>query len=599
MSESGRNGSVSGEEPTPESLRTYNISLHAQNESPRTDGEGPCAQGESLRSLRLRSEASHANNESPCADNARAMRQAEPVLAEPQAASLLEVDSELELDAREYEDYTPDEPVSKSGMQYSPKRDKVERMGTVSIGKLILEFAIPSIISMVVNGSYNVIDSIFLGLSLGEIGLATVTVATPVMTMSMAVSILVGAGGNALAAIKLGEGKRESAERVMGNTFILSVCLAALCTLAVLVFMEPVLMFSGATDTVYEQASAFVGIVAAGFIFQFIGMGFNNFMRTAGNPRGALYVMLAGVSCGIVFNYFFVMVLGWGAVGSATATVIGMLITCAGVMYYFTKSRKAPFKLQARCMRPNLRLMANICVLGSASFFLQAAAVVINLVLNNQLVHYGAMDPIGSEGALAAIGVMSRIAMFAFFPILGVSVAVQPLIGYNYGAKSFDRVKKAFLIAIAWVMSFGAFFWLLMHVFPTPIVELFGVHAELHDFTIKAIQVMVMLMPLVGVQVLAAGYFQATGQPFKSMLVSLTRQLLYLIPLLLFLPTLVQQVAVGITPLESLYYAYPISDVLSIITAGTMMVFEWRRLSRMQEKVPARVTADTANMPAV
>lgn len=516
-------------------------------------------------------------------NNTQSLR-SEPVLA--QADVVLEVDSELEIDARENEDYTPDEPVSKSGMQYAPKKDKVSRMGTARLGKLILEFAIPSIISMVVNGSYNVIDSIFLGLSLGEIGLATVTVAAPIMTMSMAVSMLVGAGGNALAAIKLGEGKHETAERVMGNSLVLSVALALISTLAVFIFIDPILVFSGATESIHESAKTFVLIVAAGFVFQFVGMGFNNFMRTAGNPRGALYVMLSGVLVGIALNYLLVMVLGWGVTGSALATIAGMLVTCAGVLYYFIRAKHSPFKLKLRFMKPVPRLMANICVLGSASFFLQAAAVAINLVLNNQLVFYGAMDPIGSEGALAAIGVMSRIAMFALFPVLGVSIAIQPLLGFNYGARNYDRVKKAFFIAIVWVMAFGVFFWVLVHVFPTQIVELFGVANELHDFTIKAIQVMMLLMPLIGIQVLSAGYFQATGQPIKSMFLSLTRQLFYLIPLLMLLPLAVQQLALAITPLESLYYAYPIADALSIVTASLMMLFEWRRLARLQKELP-------------
>lgn len=485
---------------------------------------------------------------------------------------------------RDDEDYTPGEPVSKRGMQYSSKSDKVDRMGSASLGKLIMEFAIPSIFSMVVNGSYNVIDSIFLGQSLGEVGLATVTVASPVMTMSMALALLVGAGGNALTAIKLGEGKRSVAERVMGNSFILSIGLALLSTVAVFIFMDPILAFSGVTDAIYEPAKTFVSIIAIGFVFQFVAMGFNNFMRTAGNPRGALYATFTGVAVSVVLNYLFVMVMNWGVTGSALATIIGMLVNCSIVVYYFTLSKKAYFKLKLKFMKPKLRFMANICVLGSASFFLQAAAVVINLVLNNQLVFYGAMDPIGSEGALASIGVMSRIAQFAFFPILGVSIAIQPLLGYNYGAQHYDRVKKTFLIAIAWVMSFGVFFWILVHVFPVPIIELFGVDNELHDFTINAVQVMMMLMPLVGIQVLTAGYFQATGQPIKSMFVSFTRQLLYLIVLLYSLPIVVQHIAVAITPLESLYYAYPIADLLSILTASVIMLFEWRRLSRIQAK---------------
>ena len=462
--------------------------------------------------------------------------------------------------------------------------DKVDRMGTASLGKLIVEFAIPSILSMVVNGSYNILSSIFLGIKLGAVGLATVTVATPIMTLSLALSVLVGAGGNALAAIKLGEGERETTEQVMANAFVLSTILAVTSTTLVLLFLDPLLLFSGSTQELLGSARVFAGITAAGFIFQFLGMGFSNFMRTAGNPTGALYTTVAGVTTSIVLGYVFIMVLDWGVAGSAGANLIGMSVMAAMVLYYFIGSKKAPFKLKLSLMRPNPQIIARILVLGSAAFVLQIAAVVMNLLLNNQLVHYGALDPIGASGALAAVGVMSRIAMFAFFPILGVSIAVQPLIGYNYGARNYHRVKRTFLIALVWAASFGVFFWLMVQLFPSPIVGLFGVERELHEFTINAVQVMMLLMPLIGIQILTAGYFQATGQPFKSMFISLTRQLLYLIPLLFILPLVVQQIAAAITPLQSLYYAYPIADILSILTAGTMMLIEWRRLTRVQEE---------------
>ncbi len=506
----------------------------------------------------------------------------EPLLKQIEAD--LELDVTLELDLRDNEDYTPDEPVSKSGMQYSPKRDdQINRMGTAPLGKLILEFAVPAILSMVVNGSYNIISSIFLGLRLGELGLATAQATTPLMIMAMAVAVLIGAGGNALAAVKLGEGKREVAERVIGNTFVLSIALGFLCTIAAILLMDPILWLSGSTEQVHEMAKSFVLIIAIGFVPQFLGSGFNNYLRTAGNPSGALYTMLAGALVSTGLSFLFVMVFDWGVVGSAWATVGGMLVTCLTVLYYFTLSKDFPFKLKRSLLVPKLRLMANICVLGSASFFLQIAAVVINLVLNNQLVTYGALDPIGSEGSLAAMGVVMRIAQFSFFTLLGVTVATQPILGYNYGAEIYGRVKSTIKISMIWVMASGVFFWLLVHIFPVQIVELFGVKAELHDFTIKAIQVMMILAPLVGLQVLTSGYFQSTGQPIKSMFVSLTRQLLYLVPLLLFLPILVQQFALGITPLESIYYTYPVADVLSIITAGGMLLREWRRLTRKQK----------------
>jgi Na+-driven multidrug efflux pump len=261
-----------------------------------------------------------------------------------------------------------------------------------------------------------------------------------------------------------------------------------------------------------------------------------------------------------------------------------MFVMAVLVLNYFIRSKTCPLKLKLPMLRPSSRLIANICVLGSAAFFLQIAAVVITILLNNQLNYYGSLDPIGAEGALAGVGVMSRIMIFALFPLLGVSVAVQPLLGYNYGARNYERVKKTFWIALVWMTAFGVFFWLLVHLFPTPIVQMFGIKDELQAFTIRAIQVVMILIPFIGIQILGAGYFQATGQPFKSMFLSLTRQLLYLIPLLYFLPLMIHTVIADVSPLQSLYYAYPIADVLSIITASTMMIIEWKRLDRLKRK---------------
>lgn len=476
----------------------------------------------------------------------------------------------------------PDSPALTKNAQKTEQQDKVNRMGTGKLGMLIIEFAIPAIIGNVVNGSYNIMASIFLGIKLGEIGLATTTIAMPITTVSMAISILVGAGGNALAAIKLGEGERDTAERVLANAFILSIVLAVLAMTLIYIFMDPVLMISGATPELMDSARVFVGISVGGFIFQFFGMGFVNFMRTAGNPSGALLTVLAGALTSIALSFLFVMVLDWGIAGAAWATVFGFMVQTVIVLNYFIRSKTAPFKLKLSLMKPDFEIIRRICVLGSAAFVMQALMVVINLLLNNQLVTYGSRDPIGVAGALASIGVMSRINMFCFFPVLGVNIAVQPLIGFNFGAKKYDRVKRAYLIALVWAASFGVFFWLLVHIFPGPIVGLFGVDEALLEFTIDAVQVMMMLIPFIGIQMLTAGYFQATGQPMKSMFVSLTRQLLYLIPLLYLLPHAVERYALPLTQLQSLYYSYPIADALSIFTAGAMILIEWRRLTRMQ-----------------
>jgi putative MATE family efflux protein len=348
--------------------------------------------------------------------------------------------------------------------------------------------------------------------------------------------------------------------------------------------MDPILSISGATGETRESARVFLSIIAAGSILQFFGMGFNNFIRTAGDPNRALYTMVAGTLVCIVLNYLFVMVFGWGVAGSAWATVIGQAVSAALVFWYFAFSRKAPFKLRRRYLMPQKRLVKGILALGSAPFVLQIANALINFLINNQLVVLGASNAIGSEGALAAIGVVGRIAMFTFFPILGVAMAAQPLFGYNYGAQNYQRVKATFKISLVWVTVIGVFFWVVVHLFPDQIVSFFGIGGDLLHFTITALKVQLFMIPLIGVQIVAVQYFQASGQPFKSMILSSTRQLLYLIPLIYLLPHVITFIVPALTPLDGVYYAFPVADILSVITCAVLMAFELRKLnSKIQQ----------------
>lgn len=463
--------------------------------------------------------------------------------------------------------------------------DKVTRMGTGSIPALVAEFAIPSIVGMLVNGAYNVISSIFLGQAMGELGLSTATAANPTMIIFMAIAMLVGMGGNALAALRLGEGKRDAAELCLGNT--VSLALGFWVIVLVVAFTPPLvnglLTLSSATDEVRPYAQIFIQILSCGFIFQCVGMGVNNFIRTTGAPNRALLTMLIGaVSC-TVFSFLFVMVLGWGVPGSALATVCGQAVSCASVLWYFTITKNVALKLRVRNLRPHFATIRKILTLGLASFAVQAAASVVNVVINYVLVTYGALSPIGARDALASIGVVQRIAMFSVLPVIGVSAAIQPLLGYNYGARLIPRVRKTFGFGVLVATVLATLFWAAVHLFPTQIVELFGItNPDLLTFTIFALQVQLLLLPLCGFQITGANYFQATGQPLKSTLLSLSRQVIFLIPLLLIMPNILPVIAPQFTGLDAVYFATPIADFLSIFTTAVFILWELRRLKRIE-----------------
>ena len=463
--------------------------------------------------------------------------------------------------------------------------DRVARMGTASLPRLITEFAIPAILGMLVNAAYNLIDSIFLGQAMGEIGLSAATVAAPLMIVFMALAMLVGNGGNALAALRLGEGRKADAEVSLGNTvtlgIILWIIIAAIAAYPPL--LDAFLTFSSATDEVRPYAATFIQILSFGFVLQMIGMGVNNFIRTAGAPNRALLTMVIGAVVCTIFNYIFVLKLGWGVAGSAYATLIGQAASCVSVLWFFIFTKNAPLKLHLHCMRPHAKIIRAILSLGLASFAVQAGAAVVNFAVNFLLVKYGSASAIGAEGALASIGVVQRIAMFTVMPLVGVSIAIQPLLGFNYGAKIIARVRKTLWLGVAFATSLAVMMWVLVHLFPNQIVGLFGItNASLAEFTIFALKVQLLMLPFVGFQIVGSNYFQATGQPMKSTILSLTRQVLFLLPLMFWLPEVLPGWFPQFTGLDALYIATPVADFLAIFTVAIFIAIEMRRLKDVE-----------------
>lgn len=454
-------------------------------------------------------------------------------------------------------------------------------MGTDKVGKLLLQFGVPATIGIVVNALYNIVDSIFIGQGVGELGIAATTVAFPIMIAMMAIGMLIGGGGNALMSIRLGEGNYPVAEKILGNSvslfFAAWVIVASLGT----IFLEPMLMFVGATPEVLPYAMEYTGIILLGFLFQGIGFGVNNFIRSVGSPKRAMSTMLIGAVANIILDYLFIMVFGWGVAGAAWATVIGQALAAASVIHFFRRGQ-TPVKLRISALRPDAALMAKMIPLGLAPFAMQVAASGVNIILNNSLVTYGSLEPVGGGGALAAMGVVIRLAQFFVMPIMGFVMAAQPIIGFNYGARKFDRVKKTFMIASVVSTLVLVVFWAIVMLLPGALVGVFGLKdAALRDVAIYGLRAYMVLMPLIGFQMLGASYFQATGQAAKSAVLSLTRQVIFFIPALFLLPRILPGLIEGMTPLQSLLYSAPVSDLLSTILTG---VFVLRELVHLDDK---------------
>ena len=433
---------------------------------------------------------------------------------------------------------------------------KIDRLGTESTFKLLLEFSIPAVAGMLVQMLYNVIDAVYVGHAVGADGLAATTVANPMMTAMVAVAMLVGVGGNALAAIKLGERKKGVAERVMGNSFVLLVGAGVVAWIVGLAALDPILRASGADDAVLPHARAFMTVIIAGCPLQFVAFGMNNFIRTAGHPNRALGSMLVGTGANIVLGYLFIIVLDGGMTGAGLATVCSWALSAAFVMQFFLK-KGSPMPLRREALGIKWRVALRICALGVAPSVMELGFAVSNMIMNNLLLSYGASDPLGSDGALAVMRVLSAVGMFTIMPSMGIAMGAQPIIGYNHGAMKPGRVLLTLKYGVLAGTSFTTLGFLACVFFPRGIAGLFTDDASLISLAANGLIICVLAFPLIGSQIIIGNFFQAIGKARLAIFLSLTRQMLFLLPFLLVLPRFWGQ--------DGVWASLPLADVLSFI----------------------------------
>ena len=471
----------------------------------------------------------------------------------------------------------------------TPTNDrKIDRLGTESTFKLLLEFSIPAVVGVLVQMLYNVIDAVYVGHAVGADGLAATTVANPLMTAMVAVAMLVGVGGNALAAIKLGERKKDVAERVVGNSFVLLLIATGVLWIIALFALEPILRYSGADDSVLPLALDFMTVIVAGCPLQFIAFGMNNFIRTAGHPNRALGSMLIGTGANVVLGYLFIIVFDGGMRGAGLATVCSWALSAAFVMQFFLK-KDSPMPMRRSSIVIDPRIALRICALGIAPCVMELGFAVSSMIENNLLVLYGATDALGVDGALAVMRVLSAVGLFTFMPAMGISMGAQPIIGYNYGARSYGRMKRVLKQAIVAGIAITTPLWATVILAPDMYAHLFGLPEQYMGETAWALVLYLMFIPILPIQTIGANYFDATGQAAKATVLTLTRQILFLIPLLVLCPLVLPSI-LPITELESVWLAPSISDITSTLLVAGFLAVEWRHLGAAEagEKVETR-----------
>ncbi|MGI6555035.1 MAG: MATE family efflux transporter [Bacillota bacterium] len=447
-------------------------------------------------------------------------------------------------------------------------KDTSKQLGEERITKLLIKFSIPGIIGMLVNAFYNVVDRIFVGNGVGSLGIAAITVAFPVMLLLMAFSMLIGVGASTLVSIRLGQQKKEEAERIIGNALVLSASIAIVISATSLIFLEPLLRLCGASDAVLPYAKDFTTIILLGSIFQIVSMGMNNFIRAEGNPKIAMYTMLIGALLNCVLNPIFIFGLRLGIRGSALATVVSTLVSAAWVMWHFIGGRST-LKIRPENFRIRLDIATSIISIGMAPFAMQLAASLVNIILNTSLKIYG------GDIAISGMGIVSSILTLFLMPLFGINQGLQPIIGYNFGARKYNRVKQALKEGIFAGVAIASLGFIVTRVFPVQLVSLFTENdTALIAFGVKAMKINLILLPIIGFQVVGANYFQAVGKPIQAALLGLSRQVLVLIPTLLILPRFL-----GITGVLA---AGPVSDLIAAIFTVIWLIREMRILSQEQ-----------------
>lgn len=443
--------------------------------------------------------------------------------------------------------------------------DRSKQLGELKVSKLIIKFSIPAIIGMLVNALYNLVDRIYIGHGVGSLGIGATTIVFPVMLIMMAFSMLIGIGANSLVSIRLGQNRKEEAEGIFGNALVLLIITSLVLSIVGLVILEPFLKLLGASEQMLPYAKDYMEIILIGGVFQSIGMGMNNFIRSEGNPKIAMYTMLIGAFLNTVLDPIFIFVFHWGMKGAALATILSQAVSAIWVIAYFLRG-KSLLKIKMKYLKLKPVYIGNIIALGAAPFAMQIAASVLNFIMNTSLGTYG------GDVAISGMGIVNSIITLMIMPIFGINQGVQPIIGYNYGAQRYDRVKEAYKLAVIYATVIVVFGWLITRIFPEQLVYLFNNEdTELIAFGTFAIKRFLIFLPIVGFQIVSSNYFQAIGKPMHSALLGLSRQVLILIPALLILPKFFG--------LNGVISAGPLSDILSAVITGTFIFIEMKRLN--------------------
>ena len=440
----------------------------------------------------------------------------------------------------------------------SERVEEANPLATERIGRLMVKFSIPAIISMLVSSLYNIVDQIFIGQGVGMLGNAATNIAFPVSIICTATALLLGIGSASNFNLEMGAGQEKKACQIAATGLSLLVICGVIISIIVGGFLNPLLELFGVTPDVLPYAQDYTGITAVGIPFLVLTTGGNHLIRADRSPTYSMMCMLTGAILNTILDPLFIFGCNWGIKGAAWATVIGQMVSGMMVIVYFWKVRN--MELTLSMLRPKGDFIRAIASLGMASCINQVSMAVVQITMNNTLRHYGALSSYGTDIPLACVGVISKVNMVFMAICIGISQGCQPIWGYNYGARKYDRVRKAYGLAFRAALLTGIIFCLCFQIFPRSIVGIFGGGSEAYfHFAERYLRIYMLMTFINGIQPMSSGFFTSIGKAQLGIVVSLTRQVIFLLPLIIIFPILM-----GI---DGVMYAGPIADAAAALVA--------------------------------
>ena len=435
-------------------------------------------------------------------------------------------------------------------------------LGTENIGKLLMQYAVPAIIAMTASSLYNMVDSIFIGHGVGTMAISGLALTFPLMNLAAAFGSLVGVGAATLISVKLGQKDYDTAQHVLGNVFVLNILLGVAFTVIVMAFLDPILYFFGGSDEPVGYARDYMYIILLGNTITHLYLGLNAVLRSSGHPQKAMYATIATVIINTILDPVFIYGFGWGIRGAAIATIVAQIISLMWQLWILS-SKEELLHFHRGIFRLKRKIVFDSLAIGMSPFLMNMAACFIVILINQGLKKYG------GDLAIGAFGIVNRLVFIIVMIVMGLNQGMQPIAGYNFGAKQYERVTKTLKLTIIYATGVTTFGFIIGMLFSDTVVGIFTSDAELIELSAKGLRIVVMFFPIIGFQMVTANFFQSIGMASKAIFLSLTRQMVVLLPCLLILPRFFG--AAGV------WYSMPISDLLASLIAGTMLVWQFRK----------------------